>query len=217
MTVDDAIREYREWWGEARVYNYAPRPVSEAEEICRREAADLAEQVLWIPEAEDPEDLRPRRCIEVARDLVVGKATRKDMEAAWEAGWESAYARPRRKYSCLAVLAAMDCCWDNAAEGVVKARRTVLGLFDAKQRKPRRVTLRRTIGGAGSYRPHPEDVIALLQGDHEWETPFADYGNGQYIDNVYAVAKLVTSQAVPEPDWERVIDSILWNARIESY
>ena len=78
------------------------------EKIARLFACDCAESVLPIFESEKPDDLRPRKAIQTARDYAVGLATQEQLDAAraaaWAAAWDAAGA------------AAWDAAWDAAGD-----------------------------------------------------------------------------------------------------
>jgi hypothetical protein len=58
--------------------------------VARLFACDCAERVLGIFEREQPDDLRPRQCIEVARRFANGEATERERDAAKDAAWDAA-------------------------------------------------------------------------------------------------------------------------------
>jgi len=60
------------------------------ERTARLFAADCAERVLPIFEKEFPNDARPRKAIQAARDFVNGKIDRKEMGLAGAAAWAAA-------------------------------------------------------------------------------------------------------------------------------
>jgi len=62
------------------------------EKTARLFAADCAERVLPIFEREYPDDDRPRKAIQAARDFVDGKISRDELYAAGEAGYVAASA-----------------------------------------------------------------------------------------------------------------------------
>ena len=55
-------------------------------------AADFAERVLPLFEAEYPDDDRPRKAIEAARAFVRGEITKEQLDAAWAAARAAAWA-----------------------------------------------------------------------------------------------------------------------------
>ncbi len=57
------------------------------EKSARLFAADCAEHVLPIFKKHYPNDDRPRKAIQAARDFAMGKITRTKMDAAWNAAW----------------------------------------------------------------------------------------------------------------------------------
>lgn len=95
--------------------------------ICRLFAADCAEKVLHIFEAERPDDDRPRRAIEVARDPSATDSERCDAgDAAWDAGAAvGATARDAARAAARAASdeAAEDVAWAAAWAAAVEAAR----------------------------------------------------------------------------------------------
>ncbi len=71
-------------------------------------AADCAEQVLHIFEAERPGDDRPRKAIEAARQFARGEIDAAAEDAAWDAAWAAAGAAA----GAAARAAAWDAAWD---------------------------------------------------------------------------------------------------------
>ena len=65
---------------------------NEAKHISQVFACDCAEHVVHIYEKSYPNDNRPRRCIEVARNFIDGKATSQELAAAWDAARDAAEA-----------------------------------------------------------------------------------------------------------------------------
>jgi hypothetical protein len=62
------------------------------DKIARLFACDCAESVLPIFESEKPDDPRPRKAIQTARDYAVGLATQEQLAAAWAAAQDAARA-----------------------------------------------------------------------------------------------------------------------------
>ena len=81
--------------------------IEDSEKFSRLLAADFAEHVLPIFEKEYPNDDRPRRAIQAARDYAEGKIDIYQLDDAAEAAWEAAFEAQR---------AAPDAAW--AAEAV---------------------------------------------------------------------------------------------------
>ena len=83
--------------------------VSEARLLCKVEAwnektvrlfaADCAERVLPFYEKDYPDDNRPRKAIQAARDYANEKITKEELDAAraaaWDAAWDAAWAAER--------------------------------------------------------------------------------------------------------------------------
>ena len=75
----------------------------EGDQVMRLMAADFAEAVLPIFEKEYPEDDRPRKIIQAARDFANGKITDQEGDAAWAAAqaaagdtaWDAAWGAAR--------------------------------------------------------------------------------------------------------------------------
>ena len=60
-----------------------------ADKLARIFACDCAERVLPIYENQYPENNRIRNCIKVARQFALGKATKKELDAARAAAWDA--------------------------------------------------------------------------------------------------------------------------------
>lgn len=71
---------------------WALRAIAGIEREARLFACDCAESVLHIFEEAHPNDMRPRRAIEVARLFALGNATHAAWAAAAAAAWAAAYA-----------------------------------------------------------------------------------------------------------------------------
>jgi len=61
-------------------------------------AADCAEAVLPLFEAQHPNDKRPREAIQSARDFSNGKITAAAWDAAWAAAWDAAGAAQKKLF-----------------------------------------------------------------------------------------------------------------------
>ena len=81
------------------------------ERTARLFAADCAERVLPMFDAQSPNDDRPRRAIETARRFADGEATRGELDAARDAAWAASRA------------AARDAAWDAARDAARAAAR----------------------------------------------------------------------------------------------
>ena len=91
--------------------------------ICALFAADCAEQVLPLFERDRPDDSRPRRAIEVARDPHASAAARAAArDAAWDAAWDAARG---------ASAAARDAAWDAASAASAAASAAARGAASA--------------------------------------------------------------------------------------
>jgi len=81
-------------------------------------ACDCAERALPLFEAERPDDMRPRRAIEVARAYAKGETTLEELRAAraaaWDAAWDAAGAA--RAARAAAGAAAWDAAWATARD-----------------------------------------------------------------------------------------------------
>ena len=87
-------------------------------------ACDCAEQALPIYEKDYPDDKRPRKAVETARLFAEGKATQKELDAAWAAAgaaaWDAAgaaagdAARDAARDAAGAAAAAAAAAWDAA-------------------------------------------------------------------------------------------------------
>jgi len=64
--------------------------IEPADREIRLLACDFAEHTLPIFEKRYPDDRRPRKAVEVARKFAEGKATKKELIAAWAAAWAAA-------------------------------------------------------------------------------------------------------------------------------
>jgi len=81
------------------------------EKTARLFACDCAERVLPIYEKEYPDDKRPREAIEAARRYAKGKATKKELAAAWSAARDAARAAWAAAAAGAAWSAARDAAW----------------------------------------------------------------------------------------------------------
>ena len=77
-------------------------------------AADFAERVLPLFEAEYPDDDRPRKAIEAARAYARGEITKEQMAAAGAAAWDAAMAAAGAAAWDAAKNAAWAAAWDAA-------------------------------------------------------------------------------------------------------
>ena len=98
-------------------------------------AADFAEHVLPLFEADYPDDDRPRKAIEAARAFVRGQITIEQLEAARDAAWAaaSAAASAAARDAALAatrdaaLAAARDAAWAAAGDAARAAARAAAG------------------------------------------------------------------------------------------
>ena len=74
-------------------------------------AADFAEHVLPLFEAEYPDDDRPRKSIEAARAFARGEITKEQLAAAWSAAWSAAGDAERAAAGAAARGAARAAAW----------------------------------------------------------------------------------------------------------
>jgi len=90
------------------------------ERTARLFACDCAEHVLYIFEAQHPDDSRPRQAIETVRRYARGEATKEELAAAWDAAGAAARAAARAAAWDAAGAAAGVAAWDaaGAAAGV---------------------------------------------------------------------------------------------------
>jgi len=112
-----------------------PAQEEERDREARLFACDCAENVLPIFEKRYPEDIRPRKCVEVARRLANGQATTAELEAAraaagyaaWAAAWaaRAAAAASRADAWFAALAAAGDAAWAAAEEDAERAKQKV--------------------------------------------------------------------------------------------
>ena len=93
------------------------------ETAARLFACDCAERVLHIYEKQYPNDKRPRRAIEIARQFAAGHASRSELAAAWAAAWAAARAAAWAAAGAAAWAAARDAVWaaGDAAGDAVRA------------------------------------------------------------------------------------------------
>ena len=80
------------------------------EKIARLFACDCAESVLPIFESEKPDDPRPRKAIQTARDYAVGLATQEQVDAARAAAWAAAWDAARGAARDAELMAAIAVC-----------------------------------------------------------------------------------------------------------
>ena len=85
---------------------------SDRDKIARMFACDCAEAVLPIFESEKPDDPRPRKAIQTARDYAVGLATQEQLAAARVAAWDAARDAARDAAWAAAWAAARDAARD---------------------------------------------------------------------------------------------------------
>ena len=94
------------------------------EKTARLFACDCAEHVLPLFETKYPDDKQPRRTIEMARKYAYGKATKKELAAAWDAArdaaWDAAWDAAR--------AAAWAAAWDAARAAQSKKLAEMLGI-----------------------------------------------------------------------------------------
>ena len=94
------------------------------EKSARLFAADCAERVLPIYEKEYPDDDRPRKAIQAARDYANGKITKDKLAAAWDAAraaaWDAARAAARDAAWAAAWAAARDAAKKKQEKRLVK-------------------------------------------------------------------------------------------------
>ena len=77
-------------------------------------AADFAERVLPLFEAQYPDDDRPRKAIDAVRAYARGEITKEQLDAAWDAAGDAAWAAAWDAAGDAAWAAAGDAAWDSA-------------------------------------------------------------------------------------------------------
>ena len=89
-------------------------------------AASCAQHVLYIFEKRHPNDLRPRKAIQAARDYIHGKTSRKDLDAALDNVYAAYYIAATCAASYAATCAARDV---HAASAAVNVARIAANIF----------------------------------------------------------------------------------------
>jgi hypothetical protein len=92
---------------------WALRAVDGKDKEIRLFAADCAESVLHIYEKQYPNDARPRKAIQAARDYANGVITMEELDAARDAAWDTAWAARAAAYAAA---------WDAAGAALTAAR-----------------------------------------------------------------------------------------------